>query len=306
MPEAVPAAAVRRSDKMAWAMLVAMGAAWGLSFSLARVVAVGGVHPVALTFWEASLAGLMLAVYAGLRRLRFGRSRQHMAMYLVTGLLGMAIPGLGFFYAAAHVSAGVLSISVAIVPIVTFISACVLRIEKPEVRRVAGLVLGVAAIALLVGSRGGLGGGDAIWIVIAVVTSSSYAALSLVLTLWKPEGGGTPTAACGMFLIGALLVSPMAWSAGIFSALSWPWTAVEWSLLGLGLINAFAYAVWFRLIERAGPVFASQTANVITFFGVAWAFALFGESQSAGVWLSFATMMLALALVRPRGEATGG
>jgi drug/metabolite transporter (DMT)-like permease len=72
------------------------------------------------------------------------------------------------------------------------------------------------------------------------------------------------------------------------------------SLLGLGVINAFAYAAFFRLVHQAGPVFTSQTGNLVTLFGVGWGILIFGESHSIWVWLSFVTMMIALGLVRPR------
>jgi drug/metabolite transporter (DMT)-like permease len=71
-------------------------------------------------------------------------------------------------------------------------------------------------------------------------------------------------------------------------------------MLGLGMINAVAYTLFFYLIETAGPVFSSQTANLVTLFGVFWGIVIFREQHSAWVWLSLATMMAALALVAPR------
>jgi drug/metabolite transporter (DMT)-like permease len=75
------------------------------------------------------------------------------------------------------------------------------------------------------------------------------------------------------------------------------------SLLGLGIINAFAYAIFFRLVKQAGPVFTSQTGNLVTLFGVGWGILIFGDRHSIWVWLSFLTMMAALVLVRPRRTA---
>src|SRR6266508_1195919 len=91
--------------------LVLMGLAWGLSFSLARIAAVGGVHPFGISFWESALAGGLLTIVVVGTGMRYGRSRQTLLLYVATGLLGMIIPSIGFFYAAAHISAGLLSIS---------------------------------------------------------------------------------------------------------------------------------------------------------------------------------------------------
>ena len=54
------------------------------------------------------------------------------------------------------------------------------------------------------------------------------------------------------------------------------------------------------MIRTAGPVFASQTAYVITLAGVFWGMALLGERHSVYVWAALALMLLGLALVRPR------
>jgi drug/metabolite transporter (DMT)-like permease len=64
-----------------------------------------------------------------------------------------------------------------------------------------------------------------------------------------------------------------------------------------------AYPLYFVLVDRAGPVFTSFTANMVTLFGVVWAILIFSERNSVWVWLSFATIMIALALVAPRREA---
>jgi drug/metabolite transporter (DMT)-like permease len=58
------------------------------------------------------------------------------------------------------------------------------------------------------------------------------------------------------------------------------------------------------LVDRAGPVFSSFTANMVTLFGVFWGILIFSEQNSIWVWLSFATIMVALAMVAPRGRAT--
>ena len=37
----------------AWAVLLFMGVAWGLTFSLAKIATAGGAHPLGITFWQA-------------------------------------------------------------------------------------------------------------------------------------------------------------------------------------------------------------------------------------------------------------
>jgi drug/metabolite transporter (DMT)-like permease len=138
------------------------------------------------------------------------------------------------------------------------------------------------------------------WLLLAFASSASYAALSVMLVLWKPTASGTLSCTSGMFCAAGLMMAPLAAATSSLGVFEPPWTAVSLSLLGLGVINAVAYAVYFHLVERAGPVFTSQTGNLVTLFGVSWGILIFGDTHSIWVWLSFVTMMIALGLVRPR------
>ena len=68
----------------------------------------------------------------------------------------------------------------------------------------------------------------------------------------------------------------------------------------MAVITATAYGGFYYLVVRAGPVFASQTAYIVTLSGVLWGMVIYGETHSAWVWASLVVMFIALALVRPR------
>jgi drug/metabolite transporter (DMT)-like permease len=289
----------------AWGVLLTMGLTWGLSFSLARIAAMAGVHPLSITFWEAAgAAGILLLV--GLVRGRLVPiSRELGLLYLASGLLGMVIPGAIFFYAAAHVPAGVLSISIAIIPILTFATSAVLRLETFVLVRIAGVVLGVLSIVLLVGPQQSLPDPDQLpWVLLSLLAAACYAALNVIVAVWKPKRTTSFTATTGMFVTASLIIVPVLYATGTFVPFGWPWRDAEWAMLGLGAINAISYTLFFYLIETAGPVFSSQTANLVTLFGVLWGIVIFGEQHSAWVWLSLATMTAAVALVVPRQRAS--
>jgi drug/metabolite transporter (DMT)-like permease len=282
-----------------------MGLTWGLSFSLARIAAVAGVHPLAITFWEAAGAGAILLVVCLGRGRAVPISRELGLLYLASGLLGMVIPGAIFFYAAAHVPAGVLSISIAIIPVLTFATSAVLRLETFVLMRIAGVVLGVLSIVLLVGPQQSLPDPAQLpWVLLSLVAAACYAALNVMVAVWKPKRTTSFTATTGMFVMASLIMVPVLYATGTFVPFSWPWRDAEWAMLGLGAINAVSYSLFFYLIETAGPVFSSQTANLVTLFGVLWGIVIFGEQHSAWVWLSLATMMAAVAMVAPRQRAS--
>ena len=285
----------------AWGVLLTMGLAWGLSFSLAKIAATAGIHPLSITFWEAAGAGAILLVVSGARGRVIPISRELILLYLAAGLLGMVIPGTIFFYAAAHVPAGVLSISIAIIPVLTFATSAVLRLEPLVLVRIAGVILGVISIVLLVGPQQSLPDPAQLpWVLLSLIAAVCYAALNVMVAVWKPHRTTSFTATTGMFVAASLIMVPILYATGTFVPFAWPWRDAEWAMLGLGAINAVSYALFFYLIEIAGPVFSSQTANLVTLFGVLWGIVIFGEQHSAWVWLSLTAMMAALALVAPR------
>src|SRR5512138_2585971 len=131
-----------------------MGAMWGLSFSLARIATTGGAHPLGVAFWECAIAGLLLIGPIVYRRIPLPITTSLLRLHLTTGLVVMVIPGAAFFYAAAHVPAGILSITVGMVPILTYVASTLLGLEKFAIGRVFGVVLGTFAVVLLVVPEG--------------------------------------------------------------------------------------------------------------------------------------------------------
>lgn len=288
-----------------WGILLLMGTAWGLSFSLGRIAATAGIHPFSITFWEALGAGAALILVCLLRGRPFPFSRELALFYLACGAIGMVVPNAVYFYAAAHVPAGILSISLAVVPLITFGVSAALRLERLALGRIVGVCLGIVAIVLLVGPEQSLPDPAQLpWVLLCVAAAACYAGFNVMVSLWKPRGGAAFTTTTALFAAAALQLIPVMAATDSFVLPGWPWTAAEWSLLGLGLINAVAFSLFVYLIETAGPVFTSQTANLVTLFGVLWGIVIFGEQNSAWVWLSLATMMLAIALVTPRQPAT--
>jgi drug/metabolite transporter (DMT)-like permease len=72
-------------------------------------------------------------------------------------------------------------------------------------------------------------------------------------------------------------------------------------MLAAGVLNALAYSGYVWLIARAGSVFASLIAYLVTGFGVVWSKLLLGENYAPLVWVAFAVMLAGIALVQPLG-----
>jgi len=286
---------------MPFVYLLFMGVVWGASFPLARIATGGGGHPLGLALWQEAIGGAMFLAIAAVRGRPPPVSRAHLRFYLVCGLLGAAIPGTAFFYAASRVPSGVLAIVVAIVPVATYVISVPLRLDALAPVRALGIVCGLGAVVLLVAPGTSLPDrGMVAWVLIALAGATCYAGENVFVALRWPEGGEALALIAGVMVAGTAVLAPVALAMGATVSLAPPWTEVQWAIVASGVSSALAYGVFLHVIHTSGPVFASQTAYVVTISGVLWGMAVFGERHSAWIWAAFVLMLAGLGLVRPR------
>ena len=106
-----------------------------------------------------------------------------------------------------------------------------------------------------------------------------------------------------MLIAATLIMTPFVFITGSFVSLSWPWGSSAWAIISLAMLSVLCYGLFIMLVVHAGPVFASQTAYIVTLSGVFWGILIFDENHSRWIWASLAVMLIALALVTPRKEA---
>ncbi len=169
-----------------WLAMVYMGAMWGLSFSLGKLATQYGAAPMGISFWSAFFSGCLLLIYCLLTGRYFSLSWALIKTICILGLLGSALPGLLFYYAASRVPAGVLSITVTLAPIFTYALALLLRIEGFSKIRFFGLVLGLSSICMIVLPQASLPNKTAaVWVLLACLSSFFYACESIYIGIAK-------------------------------------------------------------------------------------------------------------------------
>jgi drug/metabolite transporter (DMT)-like permease len=238
-----------------------LAAIWGASFLFTRIAApaIGPIATADLRMLIASAA--LLAYYTAIG---FDPQwRRWWPLYVIIGLLNSAAPFLFFAYAALALSAGLLAVLNATSPMWgALLSTLVLR-ERLSGRRAAGLLLGVAGVALVCAPEG-----TARWLEVAAALAGAicYAVTVVVLKRWGKQASARGMAV-GTQFAGALLLLPLL-------ALS-PAPAVTPGILGailaLGLVcGALGYILYFRLIADIGPTGALTVTYLIPLFGVIW------------------------------------
>lgn len=284
-----------------WLVLLFLGTVWGLSFSLARIATLAGGTPFGITVWQSVVGGVILLAYTRARGRPLPLSARHLRIYVIVALLGASLPNSLFYFAAPHVQAGVLSITVALIPIITYGITMLCGFERLSALRISGVVFGGVAIGLLVLPESSLPSPAAIpWVLLACGSAVCYAAENVYLSRPALADIGPVRTATGMNIMAAVITLPLALVTDQMFLPAMPFGTLEWTIVALGVITAVAYTMFIMVINIAGPVFASQTGYLVTLGGVVWGMVLFGETHSPWVWASVATMILGLALVTPR------
>ena len=281
-----------------------MGTAWGLSFSLGKLAVEHGAKPFGISQFQVMFSGIILLIITLARRKPLRDMRGKLGFIFIVALLGAAIPNVLFYHAAPHVPAGVLSITVALIPLMTYGFSIPLKRERFSVIRVVGLVFGVIAICFIALPENSLPDRAALpWILLACISALCYAIENIILGFKSAITVGPIRLAMGMNLMAAAALLPFAFMTDSIFVPSFPPQTVDFAVLGLGLITVVAYTMFVMSVAMFGSVFASQVGYLVTLAGVFWGLLIFDESHSLWIWLSLATMIIGLALVTPRKTA---
>ncbi|HTU13220.1 MAG TPA: EamA family transporter [Allosphingosinicella sp.] len=246
-----------------WAILLLLSVLWGGSFFFIEI-ALTTVRPLTLVLIRVTLAAAMLWAFLWWRGQRLPLPPGAALAYLVLALLNNAIPFVLFAWAQAEIASGLASILNATTPIWGVLVAHLFTAdEKATPNKVAGVLLGFAGVAMLIGMDflGEIGRG--VWAQLACLAATLCYALAGIWGRRFRRMGIEPTAvATGQLSAAALVMLPLVllfeppWLAAAPSAGAWL------ALAALALFcTSLAYILYFRLIGAAG----ATNALLVTF-----------------------------------------
>jgi drug/metabolite transporter (DMT)-like permease len=283
------------------ALLVAMGAGWGLSVPLGKLAVSTGHQPFGLIFWEQVIVAAVLGAVCLMRGQRLVLGRATFGRYLMVAALGTVIPGWAYYFSAQHLPGGVLAILLSTVPMLAFPVALALGNEVFRLVRLGGLGCGMAGIVLLIGPEASLPDpAMAAFIPVALIAPFCYACEGNALARWGTAGLDPIQLITGASLVGMVVMLPVAVLSGQWIDPLAGWGVAEGALVLSALAHAVVYSGYVWMVGRAGSVFAAQVSYLVTGFGVLWSIALLAEVYSGYVWAALGLMVLGLALVQPR------
>ena len=288
-------------DFRAIGMGVAFAFVWASAFTSARIIVADAPPLTALSirFAISGAAGIGIAVWMGQG---FRLTRLQWRAAAIFGICQNALYlGLNFV-AMRTVEASLAAIVASTMPLLVAFAQWTAQSERMRTLGLAGLALGFAGVALIMGNRI-VDGVDPFGLALCVGGVISLTAATLAAPSAAP-GGGVMMVVGIQMLIGAAALAPVA-----LATESWE---VAWSPQ---MLSAFAYTtifpglvatwIWFLLVNRIGAVRAATFHFLAPPFGVAIAAALLGEALGPADVIGVATVAAGILAVqlskRPAG-----
>jgi drug/metabolite transporter (DMT)-like permease len=278
-------------------MFASMCVIWGIPYLLIKV-AVRDLTPGTLVFFRTALSALLLLPIA-LHRGQVRPLARFWLPLLAFTLVEIAIPWILLAGAETRVSSSLTGLLIAAVPLV---AALIMRTtgqrERLEGRRAAGLLLGMAGVAALVGLDVH-GSNPAALVAIAGVVLG-YAIGPIILTRYMRDLPGLAVIAVSL-AASAVVYTPVA-------AVQWPSSMpsakVIASVVVLSVVcTAIAFLIFFELIAEVGPVRASVFTYVNPAVAAILGVALLGETFTTGMGVGF-VLVLAGSILATRPAPT--
>lgn len=237
-----------------WALLLGLSVIWGSSFFFIAV-AVAELPPFTIVALRVSLAALVLWALVAMRGLPIPQSRQAWTALFVMGVMNNAIPFTLITYGEMEIASGLAGILIATTPLFTVLAAGVfLTDERTTAKKIAGVLIGMAGVAVMIGPAALRGlGGQAMGQLAVLASAASYASAGVYGRRLKSMGINPIVATAGQATTAALLLIPLSLALDKPFSLPFPSPAAWGSILALGLVStAFAYIFYFRLLATAG------------------------------------------------------
>ncbi|MGM4956928.1 DMT family transporter [Bradyrhizobium barranii] len=269
-----------RIDARDWSLLAVLSVLWGGSFFF-NGAALRELPPLTLVFLRVALGAAILLPLLRMQGIGLPKGVTGWKPFVAIGLLNNVIPFSLIVLGQTFIPSGLASILNATTPLFTVMVMAAAGEEALQMRRVAGVALGLAGVIILRGwgieTRPGQGLG--ILLCLGGAFSYGFAALAARRLLKDAPPLGTAT-----FQLMASTVM-MAVVAGAMEQpwhLSMPGLTTWLAVLGLAALStALAYIVFFQIIRRSGATNVMLVTLLIPVTAILLGWLVLGEPISA-------------------------
>jgi drug/metabolite transporter (DMT)-like permease len=276
------------------ALLLLLATLWGASYTFIKL-GVATIPPITLIAARTSIAGLLLLIVMRGRGIALPRDAATWRRFLFQACLNSVVPFTLIAWAERSLDAGLATILNSTSPIFTFLlTLAIARHEPATLRKLFGVLAGMAGICLIVGVQALSGLGEQLLAQVATVLATiCYAGAAIFGRGFKGLDPMAPAA--GSMICGAAILIPI----GV--VVDRPWTLAPsmssvLALLGLAVFStALAFVIYFRLIQTLGSVGTTAQAYLRVPIGVALGVVFLGESPSPTAWVGLGCVVIGVA-----------
>ena len=277
------------------AKLVFLSAIWGGSFIFLRVAA-PEAGPLLTATLRTTLAGLALVAFAAATRVKMDW-RANLKPFAVVGLFAVVIPFSCFSFAALHLPAAHSAVLNATAPLFGAVFSMIWLAEKLTMQKLAGLLLGIAGVAVLVGAGSVALNATTLAAVAACLAAAAAYALSSIIVkkTGHPDGIHPIAMTAGSMVLGSVVMLP---TVPFSLPPAVPSAAALACILAMALLSSgLAQALFIPLIVKVGPTRAMSASFLIPLFSMLWAFLFLHESVGMSTLAGGAVVLVAMGLV---------
>jgi drug/metabolite transporter (DMT)-like permease len=287
------------ADAQSWALLLALSLIWGGSFLFVGI-AIKELPPLLIVLARVGMAAAILIPVHMLLQGPIPRDAKTWAACGFMSVMNNVLPFTAIAWGQQYIESGLASVINATTPIFAVLSLALFGMESLSKRKIFGIVVGVAGVVILKGAGFGTLGPQMLGILAVVFASVCYGFSSP----WsKTKLVGIPPltiATCQLAIstiIMAVIVGFFAEPVQYANASGQTWLAL---LLLAAVSTSFAYLIFFRIIQRAGPAFVSLVTMVIPISAIALGYAVLGERLDLHELIGAAIIGVALLIIDGR------
>lgn len=280
------------SPTATWSRLAGAALFWAAMFHLGKY-AVSAMSPLAIGAWRFLIAGAILLPMLQWREgLDWRGVRANRWPLLAMAVLGICGFNVALFYGLKHTSPVNGALIVALNPAITTVLSALLHREPIRARQWAGLLLGIAGVAVVV-SHGSLAALRALSFsmgdVLVLLAATGWAIYSVVPRRFV-QGLAPLQITTSTIVLGGLVLAGTAGVAGadLFAV---PPTGVILAVLVMSVFgSALAYVWWNDAVSRIGAAKAVLFMNLVPVFATLIGVAL-GQPVSGAQWVGAALVI---------------
>ena len=179
---------VDRQTMLAVFLLLVCGTLWGATPMLSKLAAGVDAHPIGLSLMVNTMGAVLCGVLCMFRKVLRWPTRAEWHFFFCWAVLYSVLNQVLIYWLSARLDAALVSIFTVLEGLVIFAAAALLRLEKPDVVRCGGLLVGLFGVAVLMFTANlGQSTMPSLFMVVGLMIPLSYAAETLFIAARRPQ-----------------------------------------------------------------------------------------------------------------------